>query len=797
MIKRPLIVLLPAVILVLSVAAADCRPAGFQTVDFLKCAGLKVNAAGPFLLEMDQAGNRLIAANTLSSSITIIDCGNERVRNIPIGGRGLQHLKSEALALCRRSGRICLIGTKSIHIADPGSDRGISVKTSAQFESAAVCAETGNIFLAGRETGKLGFYHAESGKMRDLAWLDRSESLGNLNATPPPPIRKVVADNVLKTVVALDGYTSTIYTFDSSTGDRISSRGIPVKPAARWHLAGYDEDTHYLYLVVENSGREVVAAAKIDTDGYDDTVVELPGYREGVGITYNRARDEVYIPYDNHPSVHAVDFKSGGDLFEIKIPAYGNDASAVDQERGILYVASWAHGEIDVIDLEKRKLTRRIKGLGIIPHMFTMAFNPDQNTLYFPKGATAVNGTFGAAMTAVDPETGDTRKIRTGWAPVDLIEIPARNSFLVFNSEDMFAEVEEDGNYDLISLPQDYPIKSCPGPAGEIYLSYGPHQSYWPVVYIWGAGNGVLGIDSKTLEFYDRRIVRQALDMAMDESGILYLTQNNWGRENQFIARLLDQVRLFDPGQRIELADTVQRETTQRVLEYDSEKGLIYLLRAGETDERSSVLQVIDPDSSAAVAGIETGLNSTGLAFDSEYILAASFGSGEITAVRKSDYQTANLLTGGSPLKIIRGGGSFWAIDHTGRRMIRIGTDEIKKIFSRSRRIAGEDEIRFYDIGFEGLPDNIFFWNGRPVISAHSGGALRIIAFDTEEEDFETLIKFEYPFGETSFDTANSSFYMRGQFGDAVFSLCRMRKARNGRLWITDFLAGKLFILDD
>ena len=36
--------------------------------------------------------------------------------------------------------------------------------------------------------------------------------------------------------------------------------------------------------------------------------------------------------------------------------------------------------------------------------MFTMAFNPNNSRLYFPKGASAVNGTFGAAVTVLDPD---------------------------------------------------------------------------------------------------------------------------------------------------------------------------------------------------------------------------------------------------------------------------------------------------------------------------------------------------------------------------------------------------------
>ena len=107
-------------------------------------------------------------------------------------------------------------------------------------------------------------------------------------------------------------------------------------------------------------------------------------------------------------------------------------------------------------------------------------------------------------------------KIHTGWSPIDLIELKDRGSFLVFNSEDRFAEVWANGSYDMKPLPYDYPIRAAYSPEGDIYLSYGPHQSYWPTVYIWDAKNGILTIDAEDLGYYDRRIPRQAHEMALD-----------------------------------------------------------------------------------------------------------------------------------------------------------------------------------------------------------------------------------------------------------------------------------------
>ena len=43
-----------------------------KKIDFLNLAGVKVNAAGPLLILMDNERNHLMVANTLSSSLSII-----------------------------------------------------------------------------------------------------------------------------------------------------------------------------------------------------------------------------------------------------------------------------------------------------------------------------------------------------------------------------------------------------------------------------------------------------------------------------------------------------------------------------------------------------------------------------------------------------------------------------------------------------------------------------------------------------------------------------------------------------
>ena len=747
-------------------------------IDFLEKSGLEFNGAGPLLMQVDEARNRLVTVNTLSSSVSVIDCATGTVVNIPIAGRAFQHLKSECLTINAATGHIYLIGRNCFYIVNPDERTSRHIPTGVQFESIAVDEQSGNVFIAGRESRKLGFFRASSGKLRMLDWLKTEEELINLNATPPPPIRKVVADGSLGCIVAVDGLDPAIYVFDGKSGSKKKSRPIALSVGGRWHLGGYNETAHHLYIVVETAERKVIEAARIDVTGSEDMIVPLPEYTEGVGVIYNSGREEVYIPYDNHPSVHVVDFGNGGELHEINIPAYGNDGSAVDTEKEILYIASWAHGEIDVIDLKERKLVKRYPGLGIIPHMFSLAFNPNTGLIYFPKGASAVNGTFGSAVSAFDPSTGEISKIHTGWAPIDLIEVESRGSFLVFNSEDAFAEVKANGNYDMHRLPFDYPIQAVDSPEGDVYLSYGPHQSYWPAVYIWDAKNGVLTIDAGDLGLYDRRIPRQAHEMVLDRGGVLYFTQNNWGKEEQFVGILKDQVRLFNVNERLRLVDEVEREITQRILRYDGATGFLYLVRVGERDEDPSVLQVIEPASKRVLHRLEVGKTASDLAFDSEKIYVANFDSRSVSVIDKSDFSVSEVEAGEQPLKLCACAGEVYVIDHAGNRLIEVG--------GKSWKIPNK-----------GMPDNIFEWNGGPVITSHSSERLYITSFDPGSGKFEVLHTLEYPYGDTSFDSRNVSFYLSGQFGDALFSITRGKTDSSGRMWISDFLSGKVFILSE
>ena len=597
-----------------------------RKVDFLAAAGLKVNGAGPLLVRMDTERNRLVMANTLTASVSLIDCASRSVCNIPIGSRVPQYLKSEALAIDSRTGNAYVIGNKSLEVIFPESKSARRFPTKKQFEMVAVDERSGNAFLVGRESRELAFVDVKHNRVRYIPWCEKEETAVNLNQTPPPPVRKVVCDQEAGRVLAVDGYTSTLHVFAAAGGRRLSMRTLDLVSGARWHFGAYSQDRHALLLVVETAERKVIQAAKISALGQADEIVALPGYTEAVGIGYNEKRDELYIPYDNHASLHVIDFKDKGRISEVMLPAYGNDASALDEQDDLLYVSSWAYGEIDQVDLKSRTLRKRFFQAAVLPHMFNMAFNRNDGKLYLPLGATAVNGSFGAAVTILDPKGGNVDKVYTGWAPQEMLQQPGSDAFLVFNNEDQFARVTPDGSFTTHTLPVAYPHQALATPAGNVYLAYGPHQSYWPVVYIWAARNGILGMNGRDLEYYDRRIPRLSQGMALTPAGVLYALQNNWGDEKQFLISLGDEVRSPNQGDmRLELPDTVSRETSQRLLVFDEESGWLCLARVGEKDGDNGVLQVIDAKAGRVLQRFEVGPTPTALAVDHENIYVLSF----------------------------------------------------------------------------------------------------------------------------------------------------------------------------
>jgi DNA-binding beta-propeller fold protein YncE len=772
--------------LVLAVQAALAHSSGtlraayeVRKVDLLAAAGMKVNGAGPLLVRMDAERNRLVLANTLTSSVTLIDCRSRAVRNVPIRSRVPQYLKSEALTIDARSGNVYLIGDRTLEVVFPDAGSSRSFPTGKQYEMVAVDEASGTAFLVGRESRKMAMVDIKKNRVTYIPWSEKEEVAKNLNQTPPPPIRKVVCDSGARIVLAVDGTTSTLHRFAASDGKLLQQRRLALEPGGRWHYAGYNAAQHSLALVVETMERKVVQAAKISALDDRDQVIALPGYTEAVGVLYNEDRDELYIPYDNHPSLHVVDFKDRGGISEIKLPAYGNDASALDAGRGLLYVSSWAYGEIDQVDLASRRLRRRFFQAAVLPHMFNMAFNPNDGSLYLPLGATAVNGSFGAAVSVFDPESGKLEKVRTGWAPQELLQLPGSDDFLVFSNEDQMARVTPDGRFSSVTLPATYPHQALATPDGNIYLAYGPHQSYWPVVYIWAARNGILGIDGKDFGYYDRRIPRLAQAMVLTPGGVLYALQNNWGDEKQFYITLPDEVRSPNQGDmRVELEDTVGRETTQRLIAYDPDREWLLLARVGEKDEDPGVVQVVDAKTGKVLKRLEVGPTPSALAVDRDSIYVLSFDSDSLAVFRKADFSRCDLPCGSQPLKLAMAAGIPYVINHGDNTLSELGPAPKK-----------------YKIPFPGHPDQIASHDGSLLITSHAPGDLYIISFDPQSGKFSLLHRENYPFAETGFNGNNSSFFVRGQFGDCLYDLCKIRADVHQRIWVSDFLSGKLFIL--
>jgi DNA-binding beta-propeller fold protein YncE len=760
-----------------------------KTVNFLSQYNLKVNAAGPLLVKTDIPRNRIILVNTNTSSISLIDGNNYSVINIPIKTRIPQYLKMEAMTIDQSSGNIYVIGNKSLHIVFPDKQTAVTIDTNEQYEMVTVNEKNGDAFLVGRESKYLAMIPFKSKKIKPIPWVDKVEKMINLNQTPPPPIRKVICDTTLQQVIAIDGYTGVLYLFSAKSGRLLKQRKLAVKGGTRWHMAGYNENTHHLYTVIETKERLVNEAIKIDVLQGKDTNVQLPGLTEAVGVNYNPYQDEVYIPYDNHPTVHLVDFKNNGNVEEIKIPNFGNDACAIDEKNHRLYVSSWGYGEVEVIDLKTRKLVKRIRDAGIIPHMFNMAFNPHTGKLIIPIGASAVNGSFGAALTVLDPETEKKSKIYTGWAPTALVEMRTKDGFLVFNSEDQAAEVLPDGSVKMHPLPYrcQYINNAIESPSGNIYVSYGPHQSYWPVVYIWAAKNGILSINfnttTNTMSFYDRRIPRMAHQMVLDKNGALYALQNNWGNEKQFLISFPDEIRVPNlPQMRMELEDTVLRETTQRILEYDKKRQWLYIVRVGETDEEIGILQIFDLKSHKILLKYPTGLTPTDLVFDENFIYIANFDSNTIAVVNKDDFSVQKIKTGQKPFKLARLNNTLYCINHNDNSL---------------QAIEDEKEIKTYSLPYPGKPGNLFSTGKKLIITSHTTEALHILSFCPDKKSFQLVHKEVYPYGETIVDTNNSAFYLRGQFADGIFAINQFKQDKKGRLWITDYLSGKLFIISE
>jgi DNA-binding beta-propeller fold protein YncE len=152
---------------------------------------------------------------------------------------------------------------------------------------------------------------------------------------------------------------------------------------------------------------------------------------------------------------------------DLKINSIGPVLMLVDSSRNRIITANALSSSVSVIDTR----THAVQNIPVAKR--TVQFLKSES-LYFLRGATAVNGVFGAAVSVFHPDSEKVKKIRTGWAPIDLIEFDS-TSFLVFNNEDQFCRIFANGTQKLHQLPFDFPLQAIDNGYGDIYLSYGAH----------------------------------------------------------------------------------------------------------------------------------------------------------------------------------------------------------------------------------------------------------------------------------------------------------------------------------
>jgi DNA-binding beta-propeller fold protein YncE len=202
----------------------------------------------------------------------------------------------------------------------------------------------------------------------------------------------------------------------------------------------------------------------------------------------------------------------------------------------------------------------------------------------------------------------------------------------------------------------------------------------------------------------------------------------------------------------------------------------------GETDEETGILQIFDLNSQKILLKYPTGLTPTDLIFDENCIYIANFDSNTIAVVNKDDFSVQKIKTAQKPFKLAQLNNTLYCINHNDNSL---------------QAIEDQEETKTYSLPYLGKPGNLFSTGKKLIITSHTTDALHILSFCPDKKSFQLIHKEVYPYGETTVDTNNSAFYLRGQFADGIFEINQIKQDKKGRLWITDYLSGKLFIISD
>ena len=775
-----------------------CSTKAVVTVDFLAPLGLDANALAPQVLCTDPLRNRVFAACANSSAVAVINEGpgappSRAAFNIPVGSRMQRWLREEGMRVSSKTGKLYLAGEKRLIIVDPEKRESLFIPLPGNFEAIALDEERERAFLTGRACAGLAVVDVKSKNVSIVPCMEAGEPLPFMAASAPPPIRVPFFDPVKKRVYVVDGLHSAFITVDASDEKAsFSARKLPLGSFPRWHTAGVSEKPGMLTAAVESDKRAATHAIAIDTAGSGDVVVDLPEkHTEPAGVAFDEALGELYIPYDNMKCIHVVTFGAEPEVVPIELPSNGVDATEYDPLARTLFASGWNEAVLFIVDMKARKRSFTIPYFPVYPHMNCMAFNRNTRKLYVPTGSTAVNGTFGSGISVFDVENFEYSSIRTGWAPKSLVQIPGTDAFYVFGAQDGFARVKPCGKFDVHALPYPYPHRALVHPNGkDIALAYGPHSSMWPQYYIGGTRNGVFFLDAETGRIKSDRITpRGAHDMIFDKKGRLWALQNTWGTEAPFLVTWDEDASTGSGGWvRVDLPPKIMNECLLRLLALDEKTGTIYACRAGNLNTENGAVYQIDPNTREIISTRDVGTTPTSICVlpEQSKVYVANFDDDTVSVLdfSSSEGKTRTVSVGRKPIALAadRRSNIVYVLNHLGCSLTVIGKEK------RTLRLP-EDA----------LPNNLIFDPEKRCvyITAHASDEARIYRINPADREsvIETIHTFKHPYGEAVFDQQNAAFSERGQWGDFIFRLTEMAIDTQGRLWVTDYLGGKLWIL--
>jgi DNA-binding beta-propeller fold protein YncE len=784
-----LIFLLPIFIFLVNLHSTE-KP--FIEVDFAKLSGLNGNAQGSHILIADNVNSRVFAACVNSSSVAIIDAKTDKVTVIPVSGRMPRRLRVQGAAVNHITGEFAVAGQNSVVIVDTAKSKSRTVPLPEDFTSVAMDEKNGNVLAVGRLSGDLAVITPGADKALFVPYGTKEQDVQYFAVSPPTPIRTVWVDQEDRKIYIFDGTQPKLFVLDADTLKTLNVRDLPLSPFPRWHWGGPDWEDSRFYLSVEDDQRVSRFAVSVDLKGSDDIVVELPsGATEPTGVSISTKRNELYIPYDNNDFIHAVSFSPQPKVEQIPHTAkYGIDSSAFDEDKGLLYAPSWAEGIMFEINVAERKVNHHTPYFPVYPHMNNFAFLPKLGKIYIPSGATAVNGTFGSLITVFNVNTLEQKTIRTGWSPVSLVGIPGKDLFFVFSSDQSFAIVSPGGSVKFKNLPYPYLHDSLYNPSdGNVYAAYGPHYSVFPAYYIRATRGGFYTLNTDGEMVAERQTDRLAQKALIDDSGTLWATENIWGKEEPRL--IYFDLKNNSRWGKLMLPPAIDNECALRGLKKNPFNGDLWILRNGDRSSDKGMMYRINPSTKALLATYETGITPTDIAFLENFAIACSFTEDKVTVVNAAsenagEEKVFEINIGDGPIAIAADPSrkEAFVLNHLDSTLSVLICKDNAIQLKKNLKIPG---------GYK--PGNIFFAGGSMYISGHKYDRLVLYRFNPKTEQFKVIMTHNYPYGEISFNQSNAAFANTAQWGDAVYRLNEFALDSKGRLWITDYLSGKLWIV--